>query len=98
MKASQFESSYRTLLDNAAREMNLESVNDTVSIEYHDNCIVIVSTYLSTYKTIAIAFYAQHKNSHELMCTLLSELIFWANSSEHNSAYKNHIKNTSNAA
>ena len=98
MKATSFKAIYRTLLENSAKEMNLQSISDTVSIEYHDNCIVIASTYLSTYKAIAIAFYAQHQNSDELMCTLLSDLIFWANSSEHKSAFKNHIKNTSKVA
>jgi hypothetical protein len=98
MKASSFKASYRTLLENSAKEMNLQSISDTVSIEYHDNCIVIVSRYLSTDKTIAIAFYAQHKNSDEIMCTLLSDLLFWANSSEHNSAFKNHIKHKNKAA
>jgi hypothetical protein len=78
--------------------MNQGSVCDTVCVDYHDNCIVIASTYLSTYKAIAIAYYAYHNNSDDLMCTLLSDVIFWANSSEYNSAFKNHIKHNSKAA
>jgi hypothetical protein len=98
MKASSFKSSYRTLLDNAVKKINEESVYDKVSIHYDEDYIRIRSIYLETSEIITLTRYDDYSNSDDLMAGLITELIYWANTSEYCSALKNHIRRNSKAA
>jgi len=98
MKASSFKSSYRTLLENAVKRMNEKTLSEKVSIHYDEDYIRIISTYRETREIITLTIYNDYSNSDDLMAGLLSELIYWANTSEYCSALKNHMRRNSKAA